>query len=116
MTHPRERISFIRVTSEQDESGQLVNTEEIYYSPKAVTVTELRASVDTIAQQQNITQLIEISNLRYNPSIAILNGDLIEWRGYRFTSLAPKVDRYRRFINILAFSEMESTDRNVNQS
>lgn len=115
MTHPRERISFIRVTETQDDSGQLVNTEETYYSPKAAEVTEVRSSVDVIAQQGNITQLIKVK-IRYNPEISILNGDIIEWRGYRFTNLSFKVDHFRRYIEVMAFSEMESTNRNAVQS
>ena len=111
MTHPRERISFIRVAQTQDDSGQLVNTEETYYSPKAAQVTEMRSSVDVIAQQQNITQVLKVV-LRYNPDVSILNGDFIEWRGYRFTNLSFKIDRFRRQIEIMALSEMESTNRN----
>lgn len=115
MTHPRERISFIRVEQTQDDSGQLVNTEETYYSPKAAQVTEMRSSVDVIAQQQNVTQVLKV-NLRYNPEVSILNGDFVVWRNFRFTNLSFKVDPFRRWIEIMCFSEMESTDRNVNQS
>lgn len=115
MIQPREKISFIRVAVTQDNTGQLVNTESIYYSPKAAKVEEVRSSVDVIAQQGNITQVIKV-NIRYNPEIEILNGDFIEWRGYRFTNLSFKVDRYRRYIEVMAISEMESTNRNVNQS
>lgn len=115
MIHPRERISFIRVTQTQDESGQLVNVETTYYSPKAAEVTEVRSSVDVIAQQQNITQLIKV-RFRYNPEVSILNGDFIVWRTYRFTNLSFKVDRYRRWIEVMAFSEIESTDRNGSES
>ena len=115
MIHPREKITFIRVTQTQDGSGQLVNTEAVFFSPKAAIVKELSPSVDVIVQQQNITALIQVE-LRYNPEIAILNGDKIEWRGFRFNALAPKVDRYRRWITIKAFSEIETTDRNGSAS
>lgn len=115
MIHPREKISVYRINMTQDDTGELVNSEELYYSPKAASVEEVRPSVDVIAQQQNISQLIKI-RLRYNPEISIHNGDKIYWRGFRFNSLAPKVDRYRRYVEILAFSEMETTDRNGNQS
>lgn len=115
MIHPREKIQFIRVSQSQDETGQLVNIETTYFEPKAASVEEIKASVDVIVQQQNISQLIKIK-LRYNPEMAILNGDKIEWRGFRFNALAPKVDRYRRYIEIMAFSEMETTDRNGAQS
>lgn len=115
MIHPRERISFIRVSQTQDETGQLVNVETTYYSPKAAEVTEVRSSVDVIVQQQNVTQLIKV-RLRYNPEMAILNGDKIEWRSFRFNALSPKVDRYRRYIEIMAFSEIETTDRNGAES
>lgn len=115
MIHPRERISITRVTQTQDESGQLVNVETTYYSPKAAEVTEVRSSVDVIAQQQNITQLIKVK-IRYNPEKTILNGDFIIWRTYRFTNLSFKVDRYRRWIEIMCFSEVETTDRQPSSS
>jgi hypothetical protein len=54
--------------------------------------------------------------IRYNPSVVIQNGDQIEWRGYYFTSLAPKVDPLRRYITIKAFSAMETTNRNGSPS
>lgn len=110
MIHPREKISFIRITQTQDSTGQLVNSENTYYSPKAASVEELKPSVDVIVQQQNISQLVRV-NIRYNPEVLILNGDKIEWRGFRFNALDPKVDRFRRYIEIMAFSEIESTSR-----
>lgn len=115
MIHPREKISFIRVTSDQDDTGQLVNTEMTYYTPKAVSVQELRSSLETIAQQGNIVQGVKVK-MRYNPENEILNGDFIEWRGFRFTNLTFKVDPYRRFIEIMALSEIETTNRNSDQS
>lgn len=115
MIHPREKISFIRVSQTQDETGQLVNVETTYYEPKAAIVEELKASVDVIVQQQNISQLIRVK-IRYNPEIAILNGDFIYWRNFKFNAIAPKVDRYRKWIEILCFSEIETTDRQSNSS
>lgn len=115
MIHPREKISFIRVSQTQDETGQLVNVETVYFEPKAAIVEELKSSVDVIVQQQNITQLIKV-RFRYNPEISILNGDFIIWRTYRFTNLSFKVDRYRRWIEVMAFSEIETTGRNGSES
>ena len=106
----REKIQFIRVTKDQDSTGQLVNTESVFYEPKGVSVKEITPSIDVIAQQQNITSIIEIK-MRYNPEIAIINGDKIEWRGFRFNALSPKVDPLRRWITIKAFSEIETTNR-----
>jgi hypothetical protein len=106
----REKVSFIRVSEDQDSTGQLVNSETVYYEPRGVSVRQISASVDMIIQQQNITSLIEIE-MRYNPQISILNGDKIEWRGFRFNALSPIVDPLRRFIKIKAFSEIETTSR-----
>ena len=114
MIHPREKIEFVRINQTQDSSGQLVSSETFYYQPKAASVQEIKPSIDLIAQQQNISSLIKVV-LRYNPEVAILNGDKIEWRGFRFNALAPKVDRFRRYIEIMAFSEMETTSRNSSQ-
>jgi hypothetical protein len=110
MIHPREKIKFVRVTQTQDSSGNLVNSEVVFYAPKAVVVQELKPSVDLIVQQQNISQLIKVT-LRYNPEVSIINGDKILWRSFRFNALAPKVDRFRKYIEIMAFSEIETTDR-----
>jgi hypothetical protein len=109
----REKVTFIRVSNSQDSSGQLVNSETVYYEPKGVSVRQISASVDMIIQQQNITSLIEIE-MRYNPQISIINGDKIEWRGFRFNALSPTVDPLRRFIKIKAFSEIETTNRGQN--
>lgn len=106
----REKIKFIRANKIQDESGQLVSEEDVFYSPKGASVTQLTPSVDVIAQQQNISSLIEIV-IRYNPEISIINGDKIEWRGFRFNALSPQVDPLRRWIRIKAFSEIETTQR-----
>ena len=106
----REKVTFSRVSNSQDSSGQLVNSESVYYEPKGVSVRQISASVDMIIQQQNITSLIEIE-MRYNPEVSILNGDKIEWRGFRFNALSPIVDPLRRFIKIKAFSEIETTNR-----
>lgn len=106
----REKVQFIRVTQTQDSTGQLVNTESVYYEPLGVSVKEITPSVDVIAQQQNITTLIEVK-MRYNPEKPVINGDKIEWRGFRFVALSPKVDPLRRWVYIKAFSEIETTDR-----
>jgi hypothetical protein len=106
----REKIAFIRVTQSQDSTGQLVNTELIYYEPKGAYVREITPSNDLIIQQENISTLIEVK-IRYNPEIAIILGDKIEWRGFRFNALAPKIDPMRNWIMIKAFSEIETTDR-----
>lgn len=111
----REKVSFIRVNNSQDSSSQLVNTETIYYEPKGVSVKQITPSIDMIAQQQNITSLIEIE-MRYNPEVSIINGDKIEWRGFRFNALSPTVDPLRRFIKIKAFSEIETTNRDGSSS
>lgn len=111
----REKISFSRIVQSQDNTGQLVNVETVYYSPKGAMVKELQPSVDVIAQQQNLSSVIEIV-IRYNPEIAIINGDKITWRGFRFNALSPKVDALRRWITIRAFSEIETTDRQANVS
>ena len=111
----REKVSFIRVTQDQDSTGQLVNTESVYYEPKGARVRTLSASTDVIVQQQNQTSLIEVT-IRYNPTVAILNGDKIEWRGFRFNAMSPIVDEMRAWVTIKAFSEIETTSRENAQS
>jgi len=111
----REKVSFIRVTQDQDSTSQLVNTETVYYEPRGARVRTLLSSTDVIVQQQNQTSLIEVT-VRYNPTVAILNGDIIVWRGFRFNAMSPIVDEMRRWVTIKAFSEIETTSRQNDQS
>ena len=108
----REKVVFKRsIETQNPVTGNLINTVSTYYEPKGASVREITPSVDTIVQKQDLGTLIEVV-IRYNPSVVIQNGDQIEWRGFYFTSLAPKVDPLRRYITIKAFSAMETTNRN----
>ena len=112
----REKVVFKRsIETQNPVTGNLINTVSTYYEPKGASVREITPSVDTIVQKQELGTLIEVV-IRYNPSVIIQNGDQIEWRGFYFTSLAPKVDPLRRYITIKAFSAMETTNRNGSPS
>jgi hypothetical protein len=112
----REKVAFKRsIQTQNPVTGQLINTVSTYYEPKGASVREISASADVVVQKQDLGTLIEVV-IRYNPSVAIINGDQIEWRGFYFTSMAPKVDRLRRYITIRAFSAMETTNRNGSPS
>jgi hypothetical protein len=112
----REKVVFKRsIETQNPVTGNLINTVSTYYEPKGASVREITPSVDTIVQKQDLGTLIEVV-IRYNPCVVIQNGDQIEWRGYYFTSLAPKVDPLRRYITIKAFSAMETTNRNGSPS
>jgi hypothetical protein len=112
----REKVVFKRsIETQNPVTGNLINTVSTYYEPKGASVREITPSVDTIVQKQDLGTLIEVV-IRYNPSVVIQNGDQIEWRGFYFTSLAPKVDPLRRYITIKAFSAMETTNRNGSPS
>jgi hypothetical protein len=112
----REKVVFKRsIETQNPVTGNLINTVSTYYEPKGASVREITPSVDTIVQKQELGTLIEVV-IRYNPSVVIQNGDQIEWRGFYFTSLAPKVDPLRRYVTIKAFSAMETTNRNGSPS
>lgn len=112
----REKVVFKRsIETQNPVTGNLINTVSTYYEPKGASVREITPSVDTIVQKQELGTLIEVV-IRYNPSVVIQNGDQIEWRGFYFTSLAPKVDLLRRYVTIKAFSAMETTNRNGSPS
>jgi hypothetical protein len=112
----REKVVFKRsIETQNPVTGNLINTVSTYYEPKGASVREITPSVDTIVQKQDLGTLIEVV-IRYNPSVVIQNGDQIEWRGFYFTSLAPKVDALRRYVTIKAFSAMETTNRNGSPS
>lgn len=109
-----ERIRFYRTTLVPDGMGGSIPTEETIWEPQGAEVREMRPSVELIATQQNISQVIRI-RCRYNPEIAIKIGDKISWRGFIFNSLLPTVDRRTRMMEIMAVSEIETTDREVPQ-
>jgi hypothetical protein len=112
----REKVVFKRsIETQNPVTGNLINTVSTYYEPKGASVREITPSLDTIVQKQELGTLIEVV-IRYNPSVIIQNGDQIEWRGFYFTSLAPKVDPLRRYVTIKAFSAMETTNRNGSPS
>lgn len=105
----REKIIIERQQSVQQPDGGMETVWATLHETFA-SVAEKRPSVDVIAQQQNIQTLIEIK-IRYNPEVNIQAGDRIEWRGFYFMSMAPKVDPLRREILFTAYSEMEETER-----
>lgn len=109
-----ERIRFYRTILVPDGMGGSIPTEETIWEPQGAEVREMRPSTELIATQQNISQVIRI-RCRYNPEIAIKIGDKIEWRGFTFNSLLPTVDRRTRMMEIMAVSEIETTDREVPQ-
>ena len=105
-----EKIRFFRVHLTPDPMGGSTATEETIWEPQGAEVKEMRPWAELIATQQNISQVIRI-RCRYNPEIAIKIGDKIEWRGFIFNSLLPTVDRRTRMMEIMAVSEIETTDR-----
>ena len=109
-----EKIRFYRVHLTPDPMGGSTATEETIWEPQGAEVKEMRPSTELIATQQNISQVIRI-RCRYNPEIAIKVGDKISWRGFTFNSLLPTVDRRTRMMEIMAVSEIETTDREVTQ-
>lgn len=110
-----EKIRFFRTVLVPDGMGGSIPTEETIWEPQGAEVREMKPSTELIATQQNISQVIRI-RCRYNPEIAIKIGDKIEWRGFTFNSLLPTVDRRTRMMEIMAVSEIETTDREVHQS
>lgn len=109
-----EKIRFYRTVLVPDGMGGSIPTEETIWEPQGAEVREMLPSTELIATQQNISQVIRI-RCRYNPEIAIKIGDKISWRGFIFNSLLPTVDRRTRMMEIMAVSEIETTDREVPQ-
>ena len=107
-----EKIRFFRNVLVPDGMGGSIPTEVTIWQPQGVSVEELKPSEELVATQQNISQLIRIK-CRYNPEIAIKIGDKAEWRGFIFNTLLPTVDRRTRMMEIMAVSEIETTDREV---
>lgn len=105
----REKITIQQPVQVQRPDGGF-DTEWQTVKETFAQVTEKQPSVDAIAQQQNITGILEV-RIRYNPEVAILNGYKIVWRGFEFVGMKPKVDPLRRHITLLVFSEIETTER-----
>lgn len=105
----RERIKIERSVKTENPAGGW-STEWVKVHDTLAQVAEKKPSLDVIAQQENISTFIEIK-IRFNPNVNIKIGDRIEWRGFYFTSMKPLVDFLRTTITILAFSEIETTDR-----
>lgn len=105
----RDRISIQRKTTSQTPDGGSETVWDTIHDTYA-DVEEVRPSVDVIAQQQNIQIMIRV-RIRYNPELSIKNGDRIEWRGFILVAMAPKVDPLRRWIEFVAHSEIEETER-----
>ena len=109
----RERVTFYRPVRTPDGLGGGTYTNEVYWSPPAVYVTQLNMSQTDVATQKGLQMLIEIE-CRYNPEKPVLAGDLVEWRGFMLTSMRPIPDRAGRMMTIRAFSEIETSSRDAN--
>lgn len=106
----REKVRFYRTVLIPNSSGGSTAMESTVWEPQGAKVVEVRPSIDIIATQPNLDMLVKVE-CRYNPEIPILHGDKIEWRGFIFTSLKPRVDRIKRMMEIFAFSEIETSSR-----
>jgi len=109
-----EKIRFYRTVLIPGPLGN-TPTEVTIWQPQGAEVQEMKPSIEMIATQQNINQVIRI-RCRYNPEISVKIGDKIEWRGFIFNSLLPTVDRRTRMMEIMAVSEIETTDREQSTS
>lgn len=105
----RENIRVKRSVKTENPAGGWT-TDWVTVHETLAKVEEKKPSLDVIAQQENMSTFIEIK-IRFNPNVNIKIGDRITWRGFVFTSMKPTVDMLRTTITILAFSEIETTDR-----
>ena len=105
-----EKIRFYRTILTDDGMGGSTSTEVTIWEPQGANIQEMKPNPEIVATQLNISQVIRI-RCRYNPEISIRLGDKVEWRGFTFNTLLPTVDRRSRMMEIMAVSEIETTDR-----
>lgn len=105
----REKITFQEALRISNGSGGFETTYIDVISTFA-KVEEVRSNPDLIASQENVKQLVKFI-IRYRPVINIENGFRAVWRGFNFSVNNIKVDHLRTTIEILAFSEMETSIR-----
>jgi hypothetical protein len=113
MMRTREKITFTRNVLTPDGSGGNTVVEQEIWTPIYAYVTEVSISDDILATQKGLNSLMQVE-CRYNPEISILAGDMIKWRGFTLIALKPMVQRIERLMTIRAYSEIETTDRGLN--
>ena len=107
----REKVIFQRNVLTYSDGGDVTAVWSDYYKPLAVSVKEVRPSLDIVAQQQGGSMYIEVI-MRYNPEMTLIIGDRIIWRGINFNSIQPPiVDRVKRMVKILCIADIESSGR-----
>ncbi len=94
----KDKIKIYRPTAVKNDSGGDVYSNNIYISTYA-EVIELSSDPAEIAKQENIKQVIKVT-IRYRPTLALSNGDLMEWRGSTFVLNNFKVDAQRTSIEM----------------
>lgn len=107
----REKITFQEPSRTPNGSGGFTTT----YADALDTfakVEEIKSNPDLIAGQENVKQLVKFT-IRFRPVINIENGFRAVWRGFNFIVNNIKVDHLRTTIEILAFSEMETSLREI---
>lgn len=113
MIHAGELREIIKIQRPERVSNGSGGFETVYVDiiPKTYAkVTEVQASADLIASQENINTLVEFM-IRYRPE-NIKIADVIEWRGHIFkVAQSMKVDPLRTTITITAFNTIEESNR-----
>lgn len=102
-----ERITIKRFTETELPDGSLSKTWTTLHTAYC-DVEEKSASIDVIASQDNISQVI-VFKLRHNPEIAYLIGDRIEWRRRDLKIHSFQVNNTRSETIIIAKTHNETT-------
>ena len=109
----REKITFQEPIRVSNDSGGYTTTYSDVLDTFAA-VEEVSSNPYLIANQENIDNLVRIT-IRYRPVLPIENGYRAVWRGFNFTVNNIKVDPMRTKIEIMVHSDMETSDRNLNE-
>ena len=115
MRPTREKVVFKRKQLVPDGVAGNTYTLQTIWEPPFAFVREVDMSNTEIATQRGLRTFIEIE-CRYNPEKPILVGDMVVWRGQTMTSLKPIPDRFGRKMKITAYSEIETSSREVRDS
>ncbi len=110
----REKLNFSRSVRVPNGSGGFTTTYNSFLDTFAAIVEE-RSTPQVISSQENVIDYVHFK-IRYRPDLPVKNADRLTWRGFNFTVNNIKVDPLRTQIDIYVNSEIETSDRNLNEN
>lgn len=105
----KDKVQFLRSIQTPNGSGGGTFAPGEYLDTFA-EVIELKSNPDQIAEGIKVNQLVKIT-IRYRPDLQIVNGDMVNWRGFSLIVNNFVVDPRRTQIEIIAHIDAGNTKR-----